>query len=203
MNTDWRELQSKAGIVRLRRAPAVTVMTVRSHHCTRERMLETKPPSAGEVRALAQQLLAWADQLALVREPVIADEDLAASVLQLALAARDIARLRARAFPDTDFASSGWDVMLEIFIHQAEGHRVSLEQLAADNRWPPLAVHRSVNMLIDKGLVTRGLNEDSTRQVWLSLTPVGRDKMGAFLLESARFSRPPLRRGDAVAAPAG
>jgi DNA-binding MarR family transcriptional regulator len=156
-------------------------------------MVETKPPSAGEVRALAQQLLAWADQLALVRaaEPA-PDEALAASVLQLALAGRDIARLRARMFPDTDFASSGWDVMLEIFIHEAEDNRVSLEQLSADNRWPPLAVHRSVNMLIDKGLVARGFNETGTRQVWLSLTPVGRDKMGAFLLESARFSRPPL-----------
>jgi DNA-binding MarR family transcriptional regulator len=104
-------------------------------------------------------------------------------------------------FPDTDFASSGWDVMLEIFILEAQDHRVSLEQLAADNRWPPLAVHRSVNMLIDKGLVARGRNEAGTRQVWLSLTAAGRDKMGAFLLESARFSRPPLRSPGAAAAP--
>jgi DNA-binding MarR family transcriptional regulator len=157
-------------------------------------MGDTKPPSAGEIRALAQQLLAWADQLALTRsvEPIVPEEELGASVLKLALAGREIARLRARMFPDTDFASSGWDVMLEIFVQEAQGERVSLDQLGVDNRWPPLAVHRSVNMLIDRGLVARAFKEAGTRDVWISLTPAGRDKMSAFLLESARFSRPPL-----------
>jgi len=165
-------------------------------------MLDTKAPSAGEVRALAQQLLAWADQLALARsaEATITDEELQASVLNLAFAGRDIARLRARMFPDTDFASSGWDVMLEIFILEAQGARVSLEQLSADNRWPPLAVHRSVNMLIDKGLVARGFAEAGTREVWLALTPAGRDRMAAFLVESARFSRPTLSAAATVVA---
>ncbi|HEY7806069.1 MAG TPA: hypothetical protein VIC34_02610 [Croceibacterium sp.] len=156
-------------------------------------MLENAPPSAGEVRALAQQLLSWADQLALARSAqlTVSDENLEGSVLQLALAGRDIARLRARMFPETDFASSGWDLMLEMFIREAEGQRVSLEQLAADDGSPALTVHRSVNMLIDKQLVARGYKDSASREVWLSLTSTGKQKMAAFLLESARFSRPP------------
>jgi DNA-binding MarR family transcriptional regulator len=160
-------------------------------------MFEAKPPNAGEVRALAQQLLTWADQLALapVAERALSEEQLQDCVLALAMAGRDIAHLRARMFPDTDFASSGWDVMLEIFIREAQGQRVSLEQLAADDTWPPLTVHRSVNMLIDKQLVTRGYKDPGTREVWLSLTSAGKEKMAAFLLESARFSRPPSLAG--------
>ena len=156
-------------------------------------MLEAKPPSAGEVRALAQQLMLWADQLALTpsKERTLSEEELQDSVLSLAIAGRDIARLRARMFPDTDFASTGWDVMLEIFIRESQGHRVSLEQLSADG-WPALAVHRSVNMLIDKRLVDRSYKEPGTPEVWLSLTPAGKQKMAAFLFESAHFSRPPL-----------
>jgi DNA-binding MarR family transcriptional regulator len=160
-------------------------------------MFEAKPPSAGEVRALAQQLLSWADQLALApaAERALSEEELQDCVLALAVAGRDIAHLRARTFPDTDFASTGWDVMLEIFIRQEQGQRVSLEQLAADDGWPPLAVHRSVNMLIDKQLVARGYKDPGTREVWLSLTDTGKHRMAAFLLESARFSRPPVLGG--------
>jgi len=156
-------------------------------------MFEAKPLSAGEVRALAQQLLSWADQLARapVRAQALTEEELEESVLALAVAGREIARLRARTFPDTDFASTGWDVMLEIFIREAQRRRVSLEQLSAQDGWPPLAVHRSVNMLIDKRLVDRGYTEPASREVRLSLTPAGKQKMAAFLLESARFSQPP------------
>jgi DNA-binding MarR family transcriptional regulator len=160
-------------------------------------MFEAKPPSAGEVRALAQQLLSWADQLALAppEDHALSEEQLQESVLALAIAGRDIARLRARIFPDTDFASSGWDVMLEIFIRGAQGHCVSLEQLSTEDGWPPLAVHRSVNMLIDKRLVDRSYKDSDTRDVWLSLTSTGQQKMASFLLESARFSRPPNLAG--------
>src|SRR5690348_7699362 len=79
------------------RVRSVRVRARRGPPLHEETMLENAPPSAGEVRALAQQLLSWADQLALARsaQPTVSDENLEASVLQLALAGRDIARLRA------------------------------------------------------------------------------------------------------------
>lgn len=165
-------------------------------------MFEAKPPGPGEVRALAHQLLSWADKLALAPAEgrMLTEEQLLESVLALATAGRDIARLRARTFPDTDFASSGWDVMLEIFIREGQGQRVSLEELSMEGGWPPLAVHRSVNMLIDKRLVERSYKDCQTREVSLSLTSTGKQKMASFLLESARFSRPPSLAAPTAAA---
>ena len=90
--------------------------------------------------------------------------------------------------------------MLEIFIREGQGQRVSLEELSMEGGWPPLEVHRSVNMLIDKRLVERSYKDCQTREVWLSLTSTGKQKMASFLLESARFSRPPSLAAPTAAA---
>ena len=60
-------------------------------------MFEAKPPGPGEVRALAHQLLSWADKLALAPAEgrMLTEEQLLETVLALATAGRDIARLRA------------------------------------------------------------------------------------------------------------
>ena len=88
-------------------------------------------PNAGEVRAFAQQLLAWADRLAKAPRPcrVLADADRHEFVLALAEKARERARLCARTFPDAGFVSPGWRVLLEIYIREAGGYRVSLDDL--------------------------------------------------------------------------
>jgi DNA-binding MarR family transcriptional regulator len=153
--------------------------------------MKNAPPSAGDVRALAHQLMSWADQLAAGPQisRVLADADRHELVLVLATAARAITRLRARIFPDVGFANPGWAIMLEIFIREASGYRVSLDQLTAEADLPELTAYRSLNLLINKGLVERSEGKTHRDDVWLSLTLPGRRKMMELLLESAEYAR--------------
>ena len=143
-------------------------------------------PNAGEVRAFAQQLLAWADRLAKAPRPcrVLADADRHEFVLALAEEARERARLCARTFPDAGFVSPGWRVLLEIYIREAGGYRVSLDDLTEWGELPLLTVLGTINGLIEKRLVERREAEGESRAVWLSLSPIGRQKMTDMLLES-------------------
>lgn len=155
-------------------------------------MVDSAPPSAGEVRALAHQLLSWADQLATARQisRVLAEADRHDLVLAVANAARAIARLRARIFPDLGFGNPGWQVLLEIFIREADGVRISLEHLAAEVELPLLTTYQCANQLIDKGLVERSGSASGSQDVRLALTLAGWQKMTELLLASAEFARP-------------
>jgi hypothetical protein len=70
-------------------------------------MFDTTPPRAGDVRALAHQLLSWADQLSerpdLTTE--LTEEGRHDLVLGLAGALRDARRLRAEIFPRIPFSN--------------------------------------------------------------------------------------------------
>jgi DNA-binding MarR family transcriptional regulator len=161
-------------------------------------MVENAPPSAGEVRALAQRLMSWAELLAAGPQinRVLADADRHELVLVLATAARAITRLRVRIFPDVGFANPAWAIMLEIFIREANGYRVSLDQLTAEEDLPQLTAYRCLNHLIDKGLVERSEGKTHNDAVWLSLTLPGRRKMMELLLESAEYARRRCGEGD-------
>jgi hypothetical protein len=166
-----------------------------------ESMVKNAPPSAGDVRALAQQLMAWADHLAAGPHlnRVLADADRHELVLALATAARAITRLRTRVFPDVGFANPAWAIMLEIFIREANGYRVSLDQLIAEDDLPQLTAYRCLNQLIDRGLVERSDGKTHNDAVWLCLTLVGKRKMMELLLESAEYARRRCADGDADA----
>lgn len=164
-------------------------------------MVENAPPSAGDVRALAVQLLSWAEQLAAGPQinRVLADADRHELVLALATAARAITRLRVRIFPDVGFANPAWAIMLEIFIREANGYRVSLDQLIAEDDLPQLTAYRCLNLLIDKGLIERSEGKSHQDAVWLSLSLQGRRKMMELLLESAEYARRRCADGDSEA----
>ena len=154
-------------------------------------MVKNAPPSAGDVRALAHHLLSWADHLAAGPHlnRVLADADRHELVLALATAARAITRLRVRIFPDVGFANPAWAIMLEIFIREANGYRVSLDQLTAEEDLPQLTAYRCLNLLIDKGLIERSEGRTHNDAVWLSLTLPGKRKMMELLLESSEYAR--------------
>ena len=164
-------------------------------------MVKNAPPSAGDVRALAHHLLSWAEHLAAGPQlnRVLADADRNELVLVLATAARAIARLRTRIFPDVGFANPAWAIMLEIFIREANGYRVSLDQLTAEDDLPQLTAYRSLNLLIDKGLIERSEGKTHNDAVWLSLTLQGKRKMMELLFESAEYARRRCADGDSEA----
>ena len=150
-------------------------------------MIENAPPSAGEVRAFASQLMAWADRLTSANRPchLLADADRHEFVVAQAEAACHAARLRAEMFPEAGFVSPAWRVLLEIFVLEARGQRVFLDQLSKRIEMPLLTVLGAVNGLIEKGLVERRAAEGDARAVLLSMSFAGWQKMTDLMLQSA------------------
>ena len=83
------------------------------------------PPSAGEVRALAHQLLSWADHLStrLARGRLeLSEEDQHDLLITVAEAMRGTRRVRSRIFPDVPLGNANWAVLLDLFIRELNGH---------------------------------------------------------------------------------
>lgn len=159
-------------------------------------MFENAPPSAGEVRALAHQLMSWADHLVIRpipgREPT--EEDGHDLSLGLALATREVRRLRAEIFAEAAFGNPNWDIMLDLFIQEANGYRTSLDHLALSGDLPAATVYQSVDALCAMGLIDRAADRFDNRVAWLSLTDAGRRGMADLLARSAELVRPIARR---------
>lgn len=155
-------------------------------------MFDHAPPTAGEVRALAHQLLTWADQLS--ARPVLAatlsEEDQHELALARAEAAREEASLRSRIFTGVPFGNANWEIMLELFIREMTGFRVSLGDLVDEDSLPGEMVVRCVDALQEFGLVEKVVDRFDRRIARLALTPAGKQGMTRFLLQSASSSRP-------------
>jgi DNA-binding MarR family transcriptional regulator len=154
-------------------------------------MFEEALPSAGEVRALANQLLAWADRLAARR----ASEDLSEEcrhqlIVGLAYAVQQVRRARSRIFGSALLTGPAWDVLLDVFIKDANGRRVSLDQLSLGHDMALGAIAHAVHILALSGLVIRAGDPADPRTVWLSLSEDGKLKMTQLLLESSNFLDP-------------
>ena len=158
----------------------------------RDQMHDTAPPSAGEVRALAHQLMTWAEHLsagaAPAREP--GEEDSHDFVLGLALATREARRLRAEIFAGVPFRNAAWDVMLDLFIQEMNGFRTSLDHLALTGDLPAAVIYENVESLSRLGLIERTPDRFDNRVVWLSLTIVGRQGLFDLFAQSAELVRP-------------
>jgi len=154
-------------------------------------MSENAPPSAGEVRALAHQLLAWADHLLLrpAADGPLSEDDEHDLVLAVAEAMREVNTLRNQLF-DMPFGNPNWDVMLDVFIRQMNGFPVRMDQVALAGRMPALTVQRSVELLAARGLMVRTPDRYDVHVEWLSLSPRGKQAMAELLLRTADFIRP-------------
>lgn len=161
--------------------------------------MKNAPPSAGEVRAVAHQLMTWAEGLAVSHAYDVAESDEAAGdiLIELAKAVREIRHMRVRIFPGVSLGEPAWDVLLDLFIKEAEGFRVSLDHLSFEGDIPAHTVYRAVDLLTDLGLVARAADRFDDRVVWLTLSDKGRDGMIGLLQQSAGLVRP-LRDGGPV-----
>jgi len=167
-----------------------------------ESVFDETPPSAGEVRALAHQLLTWAEHLAIPPEP---GEELSEAqrhdlILGLAVAARGLRRLRSAIFPDTQLGNSAWDVLLDLFIQEMTGNRTSLDHLALEGDIAAAVVYEAVELLVERGLLERTPDRFDNRIHWLSLTVAGRQGMSDLFQLSTDFVRPARLHGPNQAA---
>lgn len=159
-------------------------------------MFENAPPSAGEVRALAHQLLSWADQLSArgrfgpERGREMTEEDRHDLILGLAVATREARRLRAETFAGVPLGNPRWEVMLDLFIQEMNGFRTSLDHLALTGETPAATVYESVDELARRGLLERTPDRFDSRVNWLTLTVAGRQGMFDLFERSAEFVRP-------------
>ena len=155
-------------------------------------MFDNAPPRAGDVRALAHQLLSWADHLSDRPDPAreLTEEGKHDLVLVLAAALREARRLRTQIFAGIPLGNPNWDVMLDLFIQEMNGFRTSLDHLALTGDLPAPIFYESLDELVALGLVERAPDRFDNRVFWLSLTPVGRQSMYDLFAQSAVFMRP-------------
>ena len=159
-------------------------------------MFDDAPPSAGEVRALAHQLMSWADHLtAQVRSGPgtgreMTEEERHDLILGLAAAAREARRLRAAIFSVIAIGDPNWDVLLDLFIQEMNGFRTSLDHLALTGDLPAATVYQCVDALAGLELLERTPDRFDSRVQWLSLTVTGRQGLFDLFGQSAEFVRP-------------
>jgi len=155
-------------------------------------MFEEAPPSAGAVRALAHQLLSWANHLTTAPEigKEMTEEELHDLVLRITLAVRQACRLRAAIFPGAPFGNPVWEVMRELFIQEMNGYRTSLDNLSLSGELPAATVYDAVETLVSLGLVECTTDRFDTRTQWLSLSVRGRQGMFDLFSSCADFVLP-------------
>jgi hypothetical protein len=155
-------------------------------------MSDQAPPRAGDVRALAHQLLSWADHLSARVAPghALTDEGQHELILCLASALREARRLRGQIFPGVPLGNPNWDVMLDLFIQEMNGFRTSLDALALTGDLPAPAVYECVNNLANLGLLERTQDRFDSRVFWLALTVAGHQGMFDLFARSAEFVFP-------------
>jgi len=155
-------------------------------------MFDSVPPRAGDVRALAHQLLSWADHLSdrpdLTAE--LTEEGRHDLVLGLTTALREARHLRAETFPRVPLGNPNWDVMLDLFIQEMNGFRTSLDHLALTGDLSAPVVYESVHELVRLGLIDKTPDRFDNRVSWLSLTVAGRQGMFDLFAQTAEIVRP-------------
>lgn len=91
-------------------------------------------------------------------------------------------RLRQAVFADpTLFGEPAWDILLDIFVADAEKRRLSVTDACIGSAVPSTTALRWIVSLEAKGLLTRENDPRDARRVWLHLTAEGRAKMIRYL----------------------
>ncbi len=78
-----------------------------------------------------------------------------------------------------------WDILLDLFIQQAAGKRVSLTSAALASHTPHATATRYFSALEQHGLVQRRRSDTDARVTFLMLTQEGLRRMGSYLQEQA------------------
>lgn len=106
--------------------------------------------------------------------------------LQLAAKAEYDARvLRTSFFDDAFFAEPAWDILLDLYIQQFQGHRTSITSACIAARAPATTALRWIGLLYEAGLVNRRRDNEDCRRWFLELTAKGLWRMEAYLSRRA------------------
>jgi len=137
--------------------------------------------------ALRQRLRGLLDELAIElgsddAPPGLAEPD-RPSRLATAKAWKKTSALRRRIFDDGDslFSDPGWDILLDLFIEDAEHRPVSVSSACIAAGVPPTTGLRWLERLQRRGLITRTPDPLDGRKVYIALTDLACERIGAAL----------------------
>lgn len=94
-------------------------------------------------------------------------------------------RRRQDLFPGIQVADPAWDLMLELFITDAEGRRISVTGLGLGANVPGATVLRWLAMFQEAGLIMREPDAMDRRRIWVHLTEAGRERIARGIDPSA------------------
>ncbi len=89
--------------------------------------------------------------------------------------------MRAELLGDGIFQDLAWDMLLDLYVREAEGKRVSITSLTIASGGAPTTALRHLDKLLSHGLVVRTADAGDGRRSWISLTPACRSGMTELL----------------------
>lgn len=82
------------------------------------------------------------------------------------------------------FGEPAWDMLLDLYLSELQGRRVSISSLTIASNVPATTALRWIQKLIDVGLLQKKADPLDARRYWASLTERGTQKMRMFLAEN-------------------
>jgi hypothetical protein len=105
-----------------------------------------------------------------------------ASLVAMARHAYSLRRQRTAIFGTGDlFGEPAWDILLDLYIAQAEGKPVSVSSACIGSASPPTTGLRWLTVLTEQGLIARAADKQDHRRIMVHLTERGMAAMEEFL----------------------
>ncbi|WP_448663388.1 transcriptional regulator [Sphingomonas sp. CJ20] len=79
------------------------------------------------------------------------------------------------------FADPAFNILLDLYVHHAEGRRVTTSSACIASGVPTTTALRWVNVLVKRGLVVKRDDPSDRRFTFLELSPNGLDRIDSFL----------------------
>lgn len=88
--------------------------------------------------------------------------------------ARHLLNLRRRrydAFPGVELGEPTWDILLDLFVQEAHGRRVSISSVSVGSALPPTTALRHLARLVEQGHLIREDDAADRRRAYVTLSP--------------------------------
>lgn len=81
------------------------------------------------------------------------------------------------------FGEPGWDILLDLYLAEANGRRLSSTSAGVVAGVRSTTIHRWLDILHDEGFIDRTPDNSDRRRNWIHLTPKGRDLLDTYFRE--------------------
>jgi len=85
--------------------------------------------------------------------------------------------LREAHFEGLPFHETGWEILLELYMAEAEGRKLNITAIGLDGHIPTATLVRWIAVLEQRQLVVRQPDMADRRRTWVSLTALGIEKL--------------------------